>query len=256
MTRTRPALRLAPSVYAVLVAAGLSVGATAPAAAHVSATATSTAAGGYTQITFSVPTESQTASTDKLEIVLPTDTPFSSVRVQPVHGWSAEITEEKLPEPVKVGEGELTEAASTITWTAEAEHAIGPDEFQTFTVSVGPLPVDEGRTILLPVTQSYTDGRTVAWTDPAPASGEEPAHPAPSLTVTAAEADGHAHSTTDQATAKATGVATVEATAAAGTETASVRTPYAGAGLGWAGLISGLLGLAAGLTALVRARHH
>ena len=115
MTNTLTSPRLITGTSALAVAAGLTALGLSPAAAHVTANATSTAAGGYTQITFSVPTESDTASTNKLELTLPEDTPFASVRTKPVDGWTAEITEAELPEPVQVGEGAITKAASTIT---------------------------------------------------------------------------------------------------------------------------------------------
>ena len=210
-----------------------------PASAHVSAEATTTAAGGYTRITFSVPNESDTASTEQIQITLPEDAPFASVRTQPVPGWSAEVTETELATPAPAGEGSITEAASAITWTAEEGHSIDPGQFQTFTISAGPLPEEEGQQLLLPVSQTYTDGRTVAWDDPATQGQEEPEHPAPTLTVTAAEAD--SHGSTDEAAAAA------ENTAA--TTDTSIT-------MGWAGLIAGLLGLAAGATALVRTRRN
>ena len=181
-----------------------------------------------------MPNESDTASTRRLELRLPADTPFASVRIKPVEGWTAEVTEEELPEPVQVGEGAISEAASTVTWTADDEHVIDPGEFQTFTISVGPLPA-EGTTLLLPVAQSYTDGRTVDWNEPAAEGHEEPAHPAPSLTVTAAEGGADSHGGTPAA------------------EEASATGNSSGA-LGWAGLVAGLLGLAAGVAALVRTR--
>ncbi|MEX5237415.1 YcnI family protein [Kocuria arenosa] len=240
MTNFTSTARWTKGASAAAVAAGLMATGLSPAAAHVSATATSTAAGGYTQITFSVPNESDTASTTKLELTLPEDTPFASVRTQPVEGWNAEITEEELATPATVGEGAITEAASTITWTADAEHAIAPGEFQTFTISVGPLPGEEGKQIVLPVSQTYTDGRTVAWDQPATEGGEEPEHPAPSLTVTAAETDGH-------------GAPHGAATVAEQPEQTSAPST-GGNTLGWVGLIAGLLGLAAGLTALARTR--
>ncbi|MFC4902858.1 hypothetical protein BJF77_04160 [Kocuria sp. CNJ-770] len=239
MTNTT-APRLITSTSVLAVAAGLTALGLSPAAAHVSATSTSTAAEGYAQVTFSVPNESDTASTNKLELTLPENTPFASVRTKPVEGWSAEVTEEQLPEPVQIGEGAITEAPATITWTADEEHAIEPGQFQTFTISVGPLP-EEGTTLLLPVTQSYTDGRSVAWDQPMAEGEAEPEHPAPSLTTTAAEADGHGHGTDDNAGA---------ATAA---EEASTQGSV-GTGLGWAGLVAGLLGLLAGVVALVRTR--
>ncbi len=234
--------RLTTGVCAAAAAAGLMTLGLSPAAAHVTADATSTAAGGYTRITFSVPNESETASTTELELTLPEDAPFASVRTQPVEGWDAEITEQELATPATVGEGAITEAASTITWTADAEHRIGPGEFQTFTISVGPLPGEEGRQIVLPVSQTYTDGRTVAWDQPTTEGGVEPERPAPSLTITTAEAEAHGHGTAGQAT-----------TAAEQTEQSAARTTGSSA-LAWAGLLAGLLGLAAGATALLRTR--
>ncbi len=230
--------RLTKGATILTAAAGVTALGLSPAAAHVTANATSTAAGGYTQITFSVPTESDTAATNKLELTLPEDTPFASVRTKPVEGWTAEVTEKELPSPATVGEGAITEAASTITWTADEDHVIDPGEFQTFTISVGPLPEEDGKVILLPVAQTYTDGRTVAWDQPAPDTGEEPEHPSPSLTITAAETAGHG---------------TTEEPATAAEQTAATTTS-GGSALGWAGLIAGLLGLAAGLTALIRTR--
>lgn len=245
---THPTSRTVTTGSVLLLAAGLTALGLSPAAAHVSASSTSTAAGGWARITFTVPNESDTASTEKLEVRLPTDTPFSSVRVQPVEGWTAELTEEELPEPVQVGEGAITEAVTTITWTADEEHAIAPDQFQTFTVSAGPLPA-AGTTLVLPATQSYTDGRTVAWDETAAEGEEEPQRPAPSLTTTAAEGEGHAHGAgAGDSSAEASGT---EASAAEASSTAGTS---AGSALAWAALVAGLLGLAAGVVALLRTR--
>ncbi|GAA1753811.1 YcnI family protein [Kocuria aegyptia] len=236
MTNTSLTARLGRCGCVAAATAGLMALGLSPASAHVTANATSTAAGGYTQVTFSVPTESDTASTTKIELDLPEDTPFASVRTQPVEGWTAEITEEKLATPVPAGAGQITEAASTIIWTADEEHAIDPGQFQTFTISVGPLPEEAGKQILLPVSQTYTDGRTVAWDQPATEGQEEPERPAPSVTITEAQAGGHG--------------AAHEATAAAEDTTTGGTGP-----LVWVGLMAGLLGLAAGVTALIRTRH-
>lgn len=245
---TTPPPRWATAGSALLLATGLTALGLSPAAAHVTASSTTTAAEGWARITFTVPNESDTASTDRLELRLPADTPFSSVRVQPVEGWTAELTEEELPEPVQIGEGAITKAVTTITWTADAEHAIAPDEFQTFTVSAGPLPA-EGTTLVMPVAQSYTDGRTVAWDEPAVEGEEEPQHPAPSLTTTAAEAEGHAH-------AHGAGEPSADGSSQAGTATetsATEETSPAGA-LTWVALVAGVLGLVAGVVALLRPR--
>ena len=44
--------------------------------------------------------------------------------------------------------------------------------------------------MLLPATQTYSDGKVVKWDEPTPASGDEPENPAPALVVTAAGATG------------------------------------------------------------------
>ena len=222
------------AAVAALLAVGMS-----PAAAHVTADASSTAAGGYSRITFVVPNESDDAATDKIELTLPEDTPFGSVRTRPMEGWTAKVTDEDLATPVPVGEGQITRRAATVTWTADAQHAIGPDEFQTFTISVGPLPEDEGKRVMLPVTQTYTDGRTVAWEQPTPENGAEPERPSPVITITAAE-DGHGHGADSGTTAPA--------------DAASSPGDSAGSAPGWAALVVGVLGLAAGVVALVRTR--
>ena len=220
--------RLLKGAAAVSVSAAALTAGMAPAAAHVTANATSTAENSYTQITFSAPTESDTASTSKLEVQLPTDTPFTSVRTKPVVGWSAEITKEKLPEPVTMDDSTITEAATRITWTADGpEHEIGPDEFQTFTISAGRLP-EAGTEILLPATQTYTDGEVVEWSEPTVEGEDRPEHPAPSLTVTAAEEGPHGGT--------AAGAVSGEAV------------------LGWAALAAGVLGLVLAGIALARTR--
>ncbi|MFI7580989.1 DUF1775 domain-containing protein [Kocuria kalidii] len=250
---THPASRTATTGSALLLAAGLTALGLSPAAAHVSASSTTTAAEGWARITFTVPNESDTASTEKLEVRLPTDTPFSSVRVQPVEGWTAELTEEELPEPVQVGEGAITEAVTTITWTADEEHAIAPDQFQTFTISAGPLPA-AGTTLVLPATQSYTDGRTVAWDETHAEGEDEPQHPAPSLTTTAAEGEGHAHGAGSGDPSAEAAAAEASGTEAPATEASSTEGTSTGSALTWVALVAGLLGLAAGVVALLRTR--
>ena len=179
---------------AVLAAASAFALAGASAAqAHVRVIPESTSGGGFTKLTFRVPNESDTASTTELSIKLPEDTPFAFVSAQRVEGWKVKITTSKLPTPVTVEGTELTEAASTVVWTAEKGHELGPGEFGEFSISGGPLPTEE-RMLAFPAEQTYSDGKVVAW-DQAQAEGaEEPEHPVPAFEVTAAqEGDGHGH---------------------------------------------------------------
>ena len=72
-----------------------------------------------------MPTESDTASTTKLEANLPTGTPIASVSLKPLPGWTAKTTTTKLATPIKSDDGEITEAVSKIDWTASPGGGMG-----------------------------------------------------------------------------------------------------------------------------------
>lgn len=218
--------------------------------AHVTVAPASTTEDGYSQLTFSVPNESETAGTNKLEVQLPTEQPFTSVRVKPVEGWTAEVVTGTLPEPVTTADGAtLTEAPLSVVWTAEAGSEISQQEYQTFAISVGRLP-EAGTTVVLPATQTYTDGEVRAWDEETVEGEAEPESPAPSFVTTVAEEGEEAHGASHGgATAEAT-----ESAEAIAAEPAAASTDTSSSAIGWAGLVAGLLGLAAGVTALARTR--
>jgi hypothetical protein len=156
---------------------------------------------------------------------------------------------------VEIDGATVTKAPTSVIWTADTAHQIGQNEFQTFTLSVGRLPA-AGTTVTLPAAQGYPDGTTVNSADTeedghdhaaasssaaasAPATAEKEHHPAPAFVTTAAEATGSATATPDAAPA----ASTAPAGSSSGSETAV-----------WLGLVAGVLGLAAGVTALVRTR--
>ncbi|PPB50557.1 nuclear export factor GLE1 [Arthrobacter pityocampae] len=235
-----------------LATAGLMTVGLGAASAHVSVAPTSTTEDGYTQLTFSVPNESETAGTNKLEVQLPTEQPFTSVRVKPVEGWTAEVVTGALPEPATTADGAtITEAPLSVVWTAEEGAEISQQEYQTFSLSVGRLP-EAGSTVLLPTTQSYTDGEVSAWTQETVEGEEEPEKPAPSFVTTAAAEGEDAHGGSHGADAAATGEAVD--TEQASTSTDATADTGSTTAVGWAGLAAGLLGLAAGVTALLRTR--
>lgn len=244
MSNTSLRNRRALSTSAVaLTTAGLMALGLGAANAHVTVAPASTTENGYSQLTFSVPNESETAATNKLEVQLPTEQPFTSVRVKPVEGWTAEVVTGTLPEPVTTADGAtLTEGPLSVVWTAEPGAEIAQQEYQTFSISVGRLP-EAGSTVMLPASQSYTDGDVVDWNEEVVEGEEEPEKPAPSFVTTAAAEgeDGHGGHT-----AAETPEAIDAEPAAASTDT--------GSAVGWIGLVAGLLGLAAGVTALVRTR--
>ncbi|WP_026532981.1 YcnI family copper-binding membrane protein [Arthrobacter sp. H41] len=254
MNSKTPARRALSTCAVGFTTVGLLALGVGTASAHVSVAPASTTENGYSQLTFSVPNESETAGTNKLEVQLPADTPFTSVRVKPIEGWTAEVVSGELPEPVTTPDGAtVTVAPLSVVWTAEAGNEISQQEYQTFAISVGRLP-ESGTVVTLPAVQSYTDGSVRAWDEPAVEGGEEPESPAPAFTTTAAEGEG-AHGAapadtagTEEEEAAASSTGTVDSEPAA--STASDGSNAAG----WAGLVAGLLGLAAGVTALVRTR--
>jgi uncharacterized protein YcnI len=177
--------RLRTAVLAVLTAvvAVLTLG-VGTASAHVTVSSPDAAAGGFGELTFRVPSESDTARTTSLRVQLPADTPFAFVSVKPVPGWTAATTTTQLPTPVEAEGTTITEAVTEVTWTADPGGGLAPGEYQSFSISAGPLP--EGvASLLLPALQGYDDGSTVSWIEPAVEGGAEPEHPAPALSLAA-----------------------------------------------------------------------
>ena len=210
------------------------------ASAHVSANPGQATKGGYAKIAFRVPNESTTASTNKLEVDLPAAYPVASVSTKPIPGWVAQVTKAKLDKPIKMHTMDVTEAVSTVTWTAtDSAAGIGPGQFNEFEVSMGPLP-DNTDALIIPAIQSYTDNTVVKWDTPPAASGApEPAHPAPVVTLVSATAT--ATNTSDQhgGTAMGTSASPQDDTAR---------------WLGGAGLLVGALGLGVAAGTALRAR--
>ncbi|NUO59615.1 MAG: YcnI family protein [Hamadaea sp.] len=168
-------------VTLAVATAAVAVSASA-ASAHVTVNPSQAVQGGYTKLTFRVPNEKDSASTTKVEVVLPVEQPIGHISVRPVPGWTVATEKTKLPAPVQAGESTITEAVTKITWTAAAEAAIKPGQFQEFDVSAGPLP--QADQIVFKALQTYSDGDVVRWIE-VPADGQaEPDHPAPVLKLT------------------------------------------------------------------------
>jgi uncharacterized protein YcnI len=218
------------------------------AAAHVSITPDTAEPGGFSTVTVRVPNESETASTVQLDLTLPSDTPISGVRYAPMPGWQVETEREQFDPAVRVGDAEVTEAITRITWTAEPGSEIGPGEFQEFAISLGPIPdVDS---LVLVADQHYDDDTVVSWGE----EGENAEHPAPVLYVSAeAPADHHGAAGEDdtheeETDASGAGSETAAPENAASTTAASSPDVLARI-LGIAGLVVGAIGVAFGVTA-------
>jgi uncharacterized protein YcnI len=224
--RVRSTVVRVGAVLAVTAAAVL--GFAGPASAHVSVNSDTVATqGGEAKLTFRVPNEEDTASTVKVEVDLPQDTPIASVSVKPVTGWTATVQTSKLAAPITNDDGaQITEAVSQIVWAAAPGSEIGPGQFQEFEISAGPLP--DVNQVVFKALQTYSNGDIVRWIDE-PSAGVSEAdlqHPAPTLKLAPA--------------------------AAAPTSHGSDAVGGAALGLGIAGVVLGLAGLALGLLAYRR----
>ncbi|MFG3421369.1 YcnI family protein [Micromonospora sp. NPDC049460] len=229
--RTAAALALGAVATAVL-------GFAAPASAHVTVNPQEATQGGYGRFAFRVPNESDTASTTKVEVVLPENAPVGSVSTMPVPGWTVAVEKRKVDPPVEVHGSQLTEVVAKLTWTATGNAGVKPGEFQEFPVSMGPLPQVD--TMVFKTLQTYSDGNVQRWIEAPTPGGEEPESPAPVLTLTAASPSAAptggaapAQADDDDDDAEGVGLAT---------------------GLGIAGLVAGAGGLLLGGLAFARSR--
>jgi uncharacterized protein YcnI len=159
------------------------------ASAHVTAVSPDKVVkGGDAVITFRVPDEDDTAKTSKFTVTFPASAPVLSADTAPVPGWTPTVVTTKLDKPLQVGDLTVTEAVSSVTWTAQDGAGIAPGQFQQFSIAVEGLPnsVDD---LVMPATQTYDNGKVVNWSDQPPAPGaQEPEHPAPHVALSAEEA--------------------------------------------------------------------
>jgi len=228
--------------------AAIALSLASPAGAHVTATPSTAAAGAYTVVTFSVGHGCEGSPTTKIEIQVPE----SVLSVTPSRNpfYDVETTIQKLDEPVADAHGnEVTERTASIVYTASTPLPDG--ERDAFELSFQ-LPDAEGETLSFPTIQTCQKGET-GWTE-VPADGqdaEELESPAPAFEIVAAEAGGH----DDDASAEPASDHAAESddTDASGDASADDAGDSSSA-LGWAGLVAGLLGLAAGGLALARTR--
>ncbi|WP_210650425.1 YcnI family protein [Nocardioides sp. SYSU D00065] len=250
-TRTFARLCVLPAATAAIA---LSLA--APASAHVSATVTDASAGAYTVATFSVPHGCEGSPTTRIEIQVPE----SVLSVTPTRNpfYTVETTTAQLEEPVTDSHGnEVTERIASVVYTATTPL---PDaQRDTFELSFQ-VPDVAGETLAFPTIQTCAKGET-GWTQ-VPAEGQDPDElesPAPAFEVVESAGDGHGSEAAEEAAADETAEGADEdaAAVAAGDEAgepAAASDDEGSAALGWAALVAGLLGLAAGVLALARTR--
>lgn len=229
------------AVVVAVAAVAIAVLAAGPAAAHITVNPREAAKGGFAELTFRVPNERDDASTTKLEVAFPQDTPIASVSVLPLAGWTVAVRKDKLAQPVKTDDGEITEGVSRVTWTGGK---IEPGQYENFSISAGPLPENADQ-VVFKALQTYSNGEVVSWIEEPTAGGAEPEHPAPVLKLTASAGDEQA----DTATASGGGDAQAAIPAGAATKADvdnATRLGIIGLSVGVAGLIVAIIALVAG----------
>lgn len=208
-TTLRRAARAALGTLAAVAATCLVLVA-APGWAHVTVNPPEATRGGFTALSFRVPTESDSASTTKVQVFLPQDHPLASVSVRPHPGWHASVVTKKFATPLSTDDGEVTRGVYSVTWTPDApKNALKPGEYDEFDISVGPLP--DVPSLTFKTLQTYSDGTVVRWIDEPAAEGQpEPEHPAPVLTLVPASSsnDPANASTTSSSSGSSSGTAT------------------------------------------------
>ncbi len=237
-SRRRPfARRFAVAAAVAAVTAPFLVSGTA--GAHVSPQDPEGPSGGYFTTAFKVGHGCDGSPTTKVAIKMGDG--VTSVKPQPVAGWTLTTTTRELDPPIDNHGTQITETVDEVIWEG------GPlpdDELQMFWISMKLPEGEPGTSVAFPVVQTCETGET-AWIEPVVEGEEEPEHPAP-VVVLAAEGDSHgddAAATTTTAAPSTDG----ETAAADGDDDSSSSN-----GLAIAGLVLGALGLLTGGAALAR----
>lgn len=139
-----------------------------PAAAHVTLEYEVANAGSYYKATFKVGHGCGLSPVKQIVVSIPAG--VQGAKPMPKAGWTLEISQEKLAQPI-VGHGKsIIEAVARITWTAKTPADYLPNDWYDEFVLQARLPAQEG-TLYWPVSQICEAGR-VDWTD-VPKSGQK-----------------------------------------------------------------------------------
>ena len=197
----------------------LALAAPLSASAHVGVTASTTAAGAYSVLTFSVGHGCDGSPTQQIAITIPDGIDAVTPTVNP--NWTISRVTEALDEPIAEDDGdEITDRTSQVIYTATTP--LAADQRDTFELSLA-LAGEEGDVLEFPTLQTCEVGET-NWV------GDE----VPSVTLTAATGEDHHGSV-------------VEPVATPAGDDVLARV------LGVVGLVVGAVGIVIGVTARRRA---
>ncbi len=150
--------------------------------AHVTVEPSSLAQGtGDAVLTFRVPNESTTATVSGLKIQFPVDHPIVLVSPEAGSGWVSTVQTTTLAKPVTTNDGTFSSVVSEIDWSGGS---IPVGQFGEFQVLAQGIPTGTSQLVFKTI-EEYSDGTSVAWIEVPDAAVPDPAHPAPTITLTA-----------------------------------------------------------------------
>ena len=155
-------------------------------------------------LTFRVPNESTTAAVAGLRVQFPLDHPIILLNPEAGSGWQVAVVKTTLPKPVTTDDGTFTSTVSEIDWTGGA---IPVGQFGEFNVLAQGIPTGTPELVFKAI-QSYSDGTVVSWIQVPDRTVPNPAHPAPTLTLSAPEKAGSSAATGSSASSGAAAAVT------------------------------------------------
>ena len=220
----------------IILAAGAVALGSAPAAAHVSVEPSTTVAGEYAVLTFSVPHGCDGSPTTKVAIDIPKGVDVVTPTVN--DGWT--VTKKTEPVP-----NSSTDRVSRVTY---ATNKPLPDGYRdAFELSV-PLPEKPGETLVFPTMQTCQKGKTNWNQVPKEGQSEDDLDaPAPAVTLSEAGSESDSSSTEEVSESASTGAGADDTDEAASSDGSSD-------GLAWTALGVGAAGVVVGGVALTRSR--
>ncbi|MCW2804942.1 MAG: periplasmic copper chaperone [Propionibacteriaceae bacterium] len=238
MTPTQGTHRAVRGAATIAAAAGLVALSATTAAAHVSVSPNSSAAGGFSLLTLSVSHGCDGSPTTRLDMKIPDG--INAVTPTVTDGWTVTKVMSTLDTPITDSHGStITERVSEVVYTAKTPL---PDGYRAaFELSMQ-LPDKAGETLAFPTVQTCERGEA-AWIEiPDEGQTEDDLEaPAPAFTITAAAAGEH--------------VADVDTHPTAEPRTAADETTASAAGaVAWAALALGAIGAVLGGLGFARSR--
>ncbi|HEY7629524.1 MAG TPA: YcnI family protein [Thermoleophilaceae bacterium] len=222
----------------------------AGAQAHVSLHPNVLPAGDFPTVNIRVPNETDNARTVRVDVKIPPG--FTALDPQQVPGWNIKLLKTKLKKPIQTDDGPVTEEVSEVIFTSPKSGGTPPGYIENFPIAFS-VPGKSGDTLTFKTVQTYSNGQVVRWIG-APDADK----PAPTVNVGPEDGStydlaGDAGPPAGQVAPKAAGGSGTTAAAPAST-TVVKQSSGASKGLAITALIVGILGLVAGLVALLSRR--